>query len=340
MNIRELARIAGVSKSTAAYAMRNNPCVSESQRKRIQALAEKHGYQPNPLVKAYMNEVRKGNAVQGRSCSLCYLSGFIEAKGIPRHEEHRFEQEIIVGAQLEAQDLGYPFEVLSWNPNEMNARRLGQIIKARGIRGILIGPRGTGSEELDFDWENLAGVAYGRSIHKPDFNRIAANLLQAVFDFAERAFRYHHKTIIFALTEATEKRVGHQWLSGATALQAIHGSQKVRVIYDDYQSVVRQLPDICKNAKFPVVMGASSLMDALNENGYAIPRDVGFVANDNERIDAVASIRQPNHEIGRLAVDHLSMLVECARYGSPDIPSLQMIPCGWSEGKTFSQRKK
>jgi len=338
MSIRELARLAGVSKTTAAYAIRNSPRVSEAQRKRIQALAEEHGYQPNPLVKAYMNEVRKGDSVRSRQCSLCYLSAFLDRDDLPRHEVYRFEKEIIAGATQEAVKLGYPFEVLTWNPREMSAQRMSQIIVSRGIQGLIVGPRGTDNPELDLDWSKLAGVAYGRSIRKPDLNRIAANLLQAIIDFIPVAFQRNYRSIIFALDTQTEDRVGYQWLGGANVLQTLYGRRKVAIIFDRYDQTVEKLARKLGTAQAAVVLGPSGLMDPLTAMGFKIPENLGFVAIDDERHN-VTSIRQPNLEIGQLAVDQLSMQVECARFGPSEIPSLQMISCGWHEGETLPMRK-
>jgi DNA-binding LacI/PurR family transcriptional regulator len=52
MNIGEIARRAGVSRSTVSYALTGNRTVSEATRQRIQAVIDELGYRPNPAARA------------------------------------------------------------------------------------------------------------------------------------------------------------------------------------------------------------------------------------------------------------------------------------------------
>ncbi|WP_269538015.1 LacI family DNA-binding transcriptional regulator [Cerasicoccus fimbriatus] len=338
MNIRELARLAGVSKTTAAYAVKNDQRISESVRQRIQALAKVNGYNPNPLVKAYMQEMRKGKVEKSRQYSLCYLSSLDPISGKPRHVKYLFEQDIIAGASFEAEKLGYPFEVIICDPGQMSRARLSQIIFSRGIRGLLIGPSGQAYTKLDLDWSSVAAIAYGHSVVKPELSRFNSNYQKAILDFADRAFARKYQTIIFAFEQDTDKRAERRWLSAASALQAIHGRQKIKFKVDDYRNLPGYILGQLSKSKAPVIMGPSGLLEELRQHGVLIPEDVGFVANDDEHPNTTTAISQPNYIIGRLAIDQLSMLVECGRWGPPEIPCTQTIDCGWHEGETLPSR--
>jgi DNA-binding LacI/PurR family transcriptional regulator len=52
VNIGEIARRAGVSRSTVSYALTGNRAVSEATRQRIQAVIDELGYRPNPAARA------------------------------------------------------------------------------------------------------------------------------------------------------------------------------------------------------------------------------------------------------------------------------------------------
>jgi DNA-binding LacI/PurR family transcriptional regulator len=52
VNIGEIARRAGVSRSTVSYALTGNRTVSEATRQRIQAIVDESGYRPNPAARA------------------------------------------------------------------------------------------------------------------------------------------------------------------------------------------------------------------------------------------------------------------------------------------------
>ena len=51
--MQELADLAGVSRATASRALNNNPVISEKTRKRLQALARKHGYSINQKARDF-----------------------------------------------------------------------------------------------------------------------------------------------------------------------------------------------------------------------------------------------------------------------------------------------
>ena len=47
LNLREIARLAGTSKSTVSRVLRNQPRVSDETRQRVQEVIEQHNYSPN-----------------------------------------------------------------------------------------------------------------------------------------------------------------------------------------------------------------------------------------------------------------------------------------------------
>src|SRR4051794_2064435 len=60
LSLRGLAAIAGVSVSTVSRALHNHAAISAAVRKRLQALARKHGYELNPLVAQVYAKARAG----------------------------------------------------------------------------------------------------------------------------------------------------------------------------------------------------------------------------------------------------------------------------------------
>ena len=44
----EIAKAAGVSRATASRALQNNPLIAAATRQRVQNIAEKLGYRPDP----------------------------------------------------------------------------------------------------------------------------------------------------------------------------------------------------------------------------------------------------------------------------------------------------
>lgn len=57
-----IAAAAGLSRNAVSLALRNSPEIAPSTRARVQALAEKMGYRPNPLVTALMSQLTRGRS--------------------------------------------------------------------------------------------------------------------------------------------------------------------------------------------------------------------------------------------------------------------------------------
>lgn len=55
VTLKQIALEAGVSVMTVSRALRNQPSSASATRQRIQQIAERLGYRPNPLVSALMS---------------------------------------------------------------------------------------------------------------------------------------------------------------------------------------------------------------------------------------------------------------------------------------------
>lgn len=335
VTIRELAKLAGVSKSTVAYALNNNPCISKKVRTRIQALAEEHNYQPNPLVRAFASEVRRGSSVRKRACSLAYLVSLKE--GEPRTKHHAYERMILDGAKAKASALGYNLEVLNWDPANVSASRFGEILYARGIQGIFIGPGPQPNSEVPLDLSQVSAICFGYTTTVPEIHRVVPDLLTAIYSFAKTAMDRGYDTMIFAINQDADERVCHRWTSGATTLRQLHGARKVKLILDHFDNLTGRLAPVIRQSRRPAVFGNKNLMGGLLEEGIAIPEDCGFVSDyyDGEKLTAIV---QPFANIGAMGVSQLATMVERAEWGVPEFPVKHVVQCGWHEGDSLPYR--
>src|SRR5512140_818827 len=62
-SLQEIARRAGVSRSTVSRVMRNDPRISPATAARVQAAARELNYRPNPLLSTLMERVRVGSDI-------------------------------------------------------------------------------------------------------------------------------------------------------------------------------------------------------------------------------------------------------------------------------------
>lgn len=132
VTLQDIAREAGVSAMTVSRVLRNQDAVRESTRERVQVAVKRLGYRPNPLVSALMTQVRRGQR---------------EDRGLQLALVHCLPAEMELAANMEtfrevareqAASLGYGLTEFYLRDVGMNMRRQLEIVRARGIRGVIL----------------------------------------------------------------------------------------------------------------------------------------------------------------------------------------------------------
>lgn len=158
--MQEIAERAGVGRTTVSLSLRNHPKISEPTRLQIQKLAKEMGYRPNPLVAAHMAHIR---ALHPKSTSQCLAFLCNRSMAEIQTDAKTPVWKYFQGARDRAAELGFRLELFNLNAPEMTERRLSQILLARGIDGVIIGPltEGGGLVDKEFDWRSVASVMGG-----------------------------------------------------------------------------------------------------------------------------------------------------------------------------------
>lgn len=144
----------GVSKMTVSRALREGTSVDPKLRARIQQTAQEIGYQPDCRISQVMSAIRKSKFPQYRE-----TLAFIWTHKRPARDSS-FREEVLSGAKLQAEQLGYKLDEFNMNEQAMNGRALSHILDARGIRGALIAPPGheRAYPHIWLDWKKISAV--------------------------------------------------------------------------------------------------------------------------------------------------------------------------------------
>src|SRR4051812_32755978 len=103
VTLQDVADRAKVHRSTVALALRDHPRISVSTRRQVQRIAQKLGYQLNPLVAALMRSRRSGKPV--KHVGLAYVTNYPTRDGWkPVHHDR---PDFFPGAAARATDFGY-----------------------------------------------------------------------------------------------------------------------------------------------------------------------------------------------------------------------------------------
>jgi DNA-binding LacI/PurR family transcriptional regulator len=321
VTLRTIARAAKVSVMTVSYALRDSLEVSSSERKRIQALAEKLGYRPDPLLTHLMQHLRSQRTLKTHG-NLAVL----QTLAAP------FVQRLVNGASARAERLGYTLDHFDLRQYEGRSSALTRTLLARGVSGVLLAPS---ADPVSYsgllDWNNFAAVAMTYSVVEPRVHRVITHHFDnAVRTFAMLAQRGLRR-IGLVMTRDMEFRANHSY-SGAYFRISSTGPQKVfPVLYLDDASRrdIRQWQE--KHRPDAIVVANASqvrlhLQPALGQRTCA---KVAFAALHHELTAGIAGIDQRFELIGSHAVDALVAQIHRSEKGLPADPTIAMVEGHW-----------
>ena len=169
VNQREIARAAGVSPATVSLALRNHPSIPEETRARIREVAEQLGYRPNPRVAELMGHIRRNRTADalGETVALYWSDA-------DRATVHGFEhlRRLEAAVRRRLADNGYGLEC-HYAEAGVSPARVERILRARGIRGLLLAPLlRLPHRHLSWNWQDFSVVIAGSGLWRPEFNRV------------------------------------------------------------------------------------------------------------------------------------------------------------------------
>lgn len=320
VTIKDMAAELGISPSTVSKALKNHPDISEETRNKVNELARKLNYNPNPI------------ALSLRS-SRTRTIGLV----IPEIVHHFFSS-VISGIEDVAYDAGY--NVMIYQSNESFNRELivTQALLNSRVEGMLIS---LSKETRNYD--HLAMVIEN-GVPLVMFDRVCKELEadKVTVDDFEGAF-----SAVCHLVRTGCKRIAH--LSGPPGLliadhrrngylEALKSNnltidRNLLVFCDNYkQSLIRtrQLMSLPEppDAFFTVnEFTAVGVLKALQESGHFVPGDVSVFAFSNGLITQVttptlSTVDQHAYQIGQTSVQ---MLLDRLLNKSSNLPFTEQV---------------
>ncbi len=340
MTIRELAKLAGVSRTTVSRALNNASEVSKGTRDRILLLAAEHGYQANPMLTALMSDVRK-NRVRSRKTILAIVYPDFQIRkwgtGYLAHQRFR------LGVEDRAKQLG--FDVQDFRPADYgnSYRRLSEVLEHRGINAVLVPsidePKRPKTYDYFLNWDRFSAAAIGFSLKKPE------NIDRAIpsqFRSAQLAFRkvYEkgYRRIALCTRASVNERTGRRWKAAYLLFQdEIADVAKIPAFEyranEGEESLFRKWFD--KYQPEAIVGDRNSYRLVLN-NGLRAPQDLAYAQLDlvlgvHDK-EGLGGIDQRFEKVGSATVDLISGRLNRNERGLPDVPKLLKIAGIWVDG--------
>ena len=337
--LQDVARQAGVHRTTVSLALRDHPRIPAETRERVKAVAARLGYQINPLVAALMQSRRLGRPV--KHVTLAYVTNYPTRYGWkPLHHDR---PDFFPGAVTRARELGYNVEDFWLAEPGMTPARFCGILTARGIHGLIIGRLPPGQHSLQLDWSRFSCVALGMTLRSPVLHHVTENHFDTVWQAMQRCLERGYRRVGFVFSEANDSpRVGDRWL-GAYLRQQLAWPAKDRLpVCPEIPAnesnfsrwFARHRPDAL------IATHARPVLGWLKRLGANARRDVGLVdLEDHPQLDC-AGVRYDPAQIGALAVEMLVGLLHRNETGVPVANQHEVLLTGeWRDGRTLPDRR-
>jgi LacI family transcriptional regulator len=333
----DIARILGVSKMTVSLALRHSSQVSPTMRAQVIELAEKLGYQVNASARSLAAQ-RSHPKPDRLPIALLNLWNPPRLWREPLSFRHMQQ-----GCLDRAEQLGYRIDEIELRSRGMTAGRVNQILKSRGIQGVLIAPTPHSHSHLRLEWDHFASTAIGFTLRRPNLHRTAINMTMAM------QLTLHH------LKHARYRRIG--LLLDKTFVRRMDGIPEAIYLYHQKELPAKDrlpihwcswsnyaggLPAWLKRYRPDVVMTYWPEVYAwLLKSGYSIPDDIGFVTLgwhhelQQELGIQPTGMSMENWEIGARAVEMVVSQIERHEYGVPPSPTIALVAPRWTPGETI-----
>lgn len=338
MSLREIAKRAGVSRSTVSLALQNSPRLAEGTKRRVQRIARALGYRPNPKLVAAMAQLR---ASRVRGAEACF--GIVSFYDTPRPWEKLPHLPRIYRAMTErAEVLGYRLEPIWLRAPGMTFRRARTILKARGIQGLICFGSPDVEQKFPAELNEFAIVTLGQSIRTP-LHRVTSHFFRDTWRTLERVHALGYRRPGLVLGHYDDARSGHACASAyfGWCEQQLGSAAAMRILKVDRVGVgplrawlKAQRPDVLVFVHLTDAI--AELRAALRAAEIRVPEALG-VAVVSQIIEHTefSGMQQNQQLMGAWAVELLAARIMNLDLGIPTHPRIELVESEWIDGRSL-----
>lgn len=335
--MKTIAEHAGVTQATVSMSLANNPRIPAATRERIQGIAKKLGYQPNPYVSTLMRIRRQGKPLKDKPV-LALVCAQATADGWRDHSAPTIRQ-MREGAFERATLRGYRAQEFWLHRDNMSNERFSEMLHARGIQGLLMSPLAEGAPPPALRWDYFATVCLSVPLPSLPITTVCNDHYFSCLQIVRECHRRGYRRPGLVLHRVHQMRFQGRWeagfLLGGQMLPELRLAPPLYV--DDWKDAApihawlkKEKPDVL------ITPGADALMPALQQAGLHVPRDLGLaLLACPQQGDASSGIYQNGKLTGALAIDTLISMIERHERGLPQQATTLMVEGQWNEGKTL-----
>jgi DNA-binding LacI/PurR family transcriptional regulator len=331
---KDVAKALGISQATVSFALKGDPKISESRREEILEAARSLGYRPSPAASS-LAQLRHSKSKKTQGEVFGWLNLWKNPKDLNRKKEfHQY----FLGAKAAADSFGFRLDEFNLSGN-LSQSRLGSILTARGIEGILLPPHPFENDFEGINWSTFSLIRIGHSIDQLPVNMVSSdqvnNTILAYRKIRERGY----KRIGFIYNPSKH------WLFDAGFLKAQMESpvkDRIPILFwknDDLPRMKELMKKWLINHKPDAIFTTHPPVPSLlNEMGYKVPDDIGVSSSSIRDVEVDSGIDQNPVEIGRASVVALITQMHDNERGIPLKFKETLIKGTWVDGNSLPPR--
>jgi LacI family transcriptional regulator len=331
--LKSVADLAGVCTMTVSLALRNSTKITEETRIRIQDIAARVGYKPNPFATSLVSlrSTRKCDpSFQG---TLALLNCGATEKGWQRSPTFC---RMMRGAREAASSFGYCLDEFWFNNPEVSAARMRQTLISRGIHGVMFAffdQPGTMLEKLrQFDFSGFASITISRKLDTPRLHSVSSDQYYAAMAATRKLIDCGYRRIGLVVNEWVDAGLEHRFRAGFLASQAALPKHDHVPVFEAPEAFPSSLLSWIKLHRVEAIVTLPcTLQPWLHHAGYAIPKDIAVACLDVlVPGDGLTGIDQKSELVGSAAVEEVVAQIHRNQWGVPRYQKTLYIQGEWT----------
>jgi LacI family transcriptional regulator len=310
LTLEDIARRAGVSRSTASRVVNHQPYVSEDARKRVQRVIQETGYRPHAAARALASQRSR-------------MIGLIVPKTVSTLFTDTFYPRLTQGIASACNEINYTLSLFLVSTREDEEGIFPRVARKGFLDGLLVQSGQIGDKLIEKLMKvDIPLVVIGRPFRSEGVTYVDVDNVEAACKAVHYLISLGYERI-GTIAGPSNTTVGIDRLEGyLKALKDNRFSVDESLIVESdfteqegFQAMQKLLP-----AKPRAVFAASDIialgaMRAVRETGLKVPGDVAFVGFDDQPLPAgsdplLTTIRQPVSRLGCRAVEALIDLID------------------------------
>lgn len=338
-SIREIAEHTGLSTATVSLALRDVGRIPEVTRQRVKAAADELGYQAQPLLSKALSLIRQPKEERYRE-TLAFLTEF--SLDDPTLDPYPLYQKLLfTGASERARTLGFKLESFTLSGKPSEHRRVGRVLHARGIRGLIIIPRvKLDQPRLSFNWNHFVSVEIGRTLWFPrNLHRVETADYNKIIEVLHLLKKAGYRRIGMAVEPQQNKHQRGSYYSAYLLSQLKQPvRQRIPIAFANGEWNEKTFRAWMKHYRPDVLIvhDLASIVRWLKNLNLRVPEDVSvFCANVQD--DYHSGLRRDYSGMGAQAVEMASIMLESGQLGLRENPRCWQVDEMLQPGQTLSR---